>query len=426
MDYRIIPPSELPEAEIALPLSKSVSNRALIINALGGFGSDCATLSACDDTDVMKRALAIADTTKDVDGAGTAMRFLTAYYALTATTPVTLTGNPRMLSRPIGPLVDALRSLGASITYVGEDGFPPLTVSPGNIAGGEIMIDASMSSQFVSALLLIAPYMERGLKLTLEHEIGSMPYVDLTLAMMRRCGATAERERLEIVVAPGGYTRPFTEIEADWSAAAFWYEIEAVSSGFITLLGLDKDSAQGDAAVARIFSDLSVNTEYTDDYDGRGPAAELVASPDLSPRLILDLADCPDLTPAVAVTCALVGVPFRLTGLGTLALKECDRLEALRLELEKIGVECQVTASDSLEWSGRRVPLRGLPEFDTYGDHRMAMAFAPVALYIPGIKIRDVDVVTKSYPDYWTHLQQAGFTLVDGSVSYEELFNEEA
>lgn len=426
MDYRILPPSELPEAEIALPLSKSMSNRALIINTLGAFGIDSSIVANCDDSAVMATALQNpAPAIVDIDGAGTAMRFLTAFFATRQGSQLTLTGNERMLHRPIGPLVDALRSLGARIEYAGEEGFPPLRISGTRLTGGAIAIDSSMSSQFVSALLLVAPYFENGLKLTLQTEIGSMPYIDLTLDMMRKAGADAERERLEITVAPKPYTRPITEIEADWSAAAFWYEIEAVSSGFFTLLGLWEDSAQGDAVAAKVFANLSVETEFTDNHNDGGPAAELVASPELSPRFNIDLSDHPDLTPAVAVTCALVGIPFTITGLETLCLKECDRLEGLSVELDKIGVECLVTGGHTLEWNGRRIPLRGLPEFDTYGDHRMAMAFAPVSIYIPGIKIRDIEVVSKSYPEFWEHLQAAGFTLVDGNVPYDELFNEE-
>ncbi|MCM1348048.1 MAG: 3-phosphoshikimate 1-carboxyvinyltransferase [Firmicutes bacterium] len=424
MDYRILPPEELPEAEIKLPLSKSMSNRALIINALGAFPSTNNVTARCIDTDVLRGALESDSDVIDIDGAGTAMRFLTALFAATPGRNVTLTGNERMRERPIAPLVDALRKLGAQITYTGGEGFPPLFIEGRELHGGELTIDASMSSQFVSALLMIAPRLRGGLKIILETEIGSLPYVDLTLEMMRRAGAEAERERLEITVAEGAYTKPITSIEADWSAASYWYEMEAVSSGFFTLLGLEANSPQGDAAVAKLFANISVNTEFTSDYDSRGPAAELLASPDLAPRLVTDLSATPDLTPAVAVTCALVGIPFRLSGLSTLCHKECNRLEALRLELDKMGVECQVIGNHTLEWNGRRMPLLGLPEFDTYGDHRMAMAFAAVSLYIPGIKVKDVEVVGKSYPEFWEHLQQAGFTLVDGNVSYNELFEE--
>lgn len=426
MDYRILPPSELPEAEITLPLSKSMSARALIINALSGLGDGSLEVADCDDTRLLQQALGGCSDTVDIDGAGTAMRFLTAFYAARPGCSVTLTGNSRMQDRPIGPLVDALRALGADITYTAREGFPPLKINGTRLHGGQMTIDASMSSQYVSALLMIAPTLAEGLTITLESEPGSMPYIDLTLSMMRSAGADAERERLTITVAPVNYSRPILEVEPDWSAAAFWYEIEAISSGFITLMGLTGDSAQGDAAVANIFTDLAVNTEFNPDYDGRGQAAELLASPDLSPRLTLDLSDTPDLTPAIAVTCAMVGIPFRLTGLQTLRVKECDRLDAIARELAKLGVIVEMPAEGVLEWQGRRRPLAGPPEFDTYGDHRMAMALAPVSIYIPGIKVKNVEVVSKSYPSYWDDLQKAGFTLVDGSVGYNQLFEEEA
>lgn len=423
MDYRILPPSELPEAEITLPLSKSMSNRALIINALSGLDASALEVADCDDTWLLSAALASESDETDIDGAGTAMRFLTAYFAVRQGRTVTLTGNDRMRHRPIGPLVDALRRLGAQIEYMGEEGFPPLRITGTALSGGEISIDASMSSQYVSALMMIAPYLAGGLKITLAGETGSMPYIYLTHSMMLSAGAKADIYRSTITVEQSPYTRAITKVEADWSAASYWYELEAVSSGFLTLMGLRADSRQGDAAVARIFADLGVNTEFNPDYNGQGAAAELTASPDFSPRLTTDLSDNPDLTPAIAVTCALIGIPFRLTGLDTLRIKECDRFEAISRELAKLGVVVDEPAPGVMEWLGRRNPLQALPEFDTYGDHRMAMAFAPVAIYIPGIKIRDVEVVSKSYPGFWSDLQSAGFNLVDGDASPEQLFD---
>lgn len=424
MDYRILPPEELPEAEIKLPLSKSMSNRALVINALSGLMPENLKIAGCDDTRLLAKGIVSGSDEVDIDGAGTAMRFLTAYFSIQPHRKVRLTGNERMCQRPIRPLVDALRALGADITYLGEDGFPPLAIKGASLEGGRLVIDASMSSQYVSALLMIAPYLRGGLTLELASEIGSMPYVDMTLEMMRRAGAAAERDRLSIEVKEGGYTTPALDIEADWSAASYWYEIEAVSSGFITLLGLCRDSCQGDAVTAEIYRQISVTTEFNPDYNGQGPAAELCASPDLSPRLVLDLSSYPDLTPAIAVTCALVGIPFRLNGLESLRIKECDRLAAIAKELSKLGVEAEIIGDHALEWTGDRRPMTALPEFDTYGDHRMAMAFAPVAIYVPGIKIRNVEVVNKSYPEFWEHLTEAGFTLVDGDTPYESLFND--
>lgn len=422
MDYRILPPPGLPEAEIRLPLSKSMSNRALLINALARQEAPSLQVATCDDTRVMQQALASAAGTIDIDGAGTAMRFLTAFFAATPGCSVILTGNDRMKHRPIAPLVDALRKCGANISYCSGEGYPPLNIAGSKLTGCEIAIDSTMSSQFASALLMIAPYMKGGITLKLSADTGSIPYIDMTLAMMREAGADAERENLTVRVTEGRYTKPIERVEADWSAAAFWYEIEAISSGFITLLGLDAQSIQGDSAASSFFARLAVNTEFSPDFEGRGPAAELTASPELSPRLQLDLSDHPDLTPAIAATCAMVGVPFRLTGLDTLRVKECDRLDAISRELRKVGVETEIIGNHTLEWTGRRMPLTVCPEFDTYGDHRMAMALAPISIFIPGIKIRNAEVVTKSYPQFWEHLTDAGFTIVDGDTPYESLF----
>lgn len=422
MDYRILPPAELPEAEVRLPLSKSISNRALIINALSAIDSPCLQVADCDDTRVMQQALKSSSTTIDIDAAGTAMRFLTAYFASSTGRTVTLTGCERMKHRPIAPLVDALRMCGAEISYAENEGYPPLVISGRKLNGCKLDIDSTMSSQFASAILMIAPYMSGGLTLTLSADSGSIPYIDMTLAMMRQAGADAEREGLTVTVKEGDYSRAIEAVEADWSAATFWYEIEAISSGFITLLGLSENSIQGDSETRHIFSQLAVNTEFAEDYEGKGAAVELTASPDLSPRLQLDLSNHPDMAPAIAVTCAMIGVPFRLSGLESLRIKECDRINAISQELQKVGVITEITDNHTLEWSGHRLPLTECPEFDTYGDHRMAMALAPIAIFIPGIKIKNIEVVSKSYPQFWQHLADAGFTLVDGNVSYESLF----
>lgn len=423
MDYRIIPPEELPEAVIKLPLSKSMSARALVINHMAGTDSGPIVTADCADTRALTAALSSTQPLVDIGAAGTAMRFLTALFAATPGTETTLTGADRMKQRPIAPLVDTLRKLGAQIEYLESEGFPPLKIHGRQLTGGDLDIDSTVSSQFISAILMVAPSFTAPLRLNLIGTPASLPYIDLTLSMMCEAGADAYRQNTEIFVAPTPYTRPITEIEADWSAAAFWYEIQAVSAGFFTLLGLKPQSAQGDAYTERIFRDLSVETAFTPDYDqSLGPAAELTASPELTPRLNLDLSGYPDLTPAIAVTCALTGIPFNITGLGTLPLKECDRLTALQTELAKIGVETVISPTlDSLHWDGSRLPLLEIPEFHTYSDHRMAMALAPVSLFIPGIKICGAECVEKSYPLYWEHLQAAGFTLLPGDTAIENL-----
>ena len=374
MNYRIFPPDELIEAAITLPLSKSMSNRALIISALTLGSKLPEEVAVCDDTAALTAALCSSEPTVDIGAAGTAMRFLTAYFAALPGRKVTLGGNERMSHRPIGPLVDALRSCGASISYLGEEGFPPLEIEGKRLTGGAITMRADVSSQFVSALLMVAPAMTGGLTVTLE-------------------------------------------LEADWSAATFWYEIEAITSGFVSLRGLREDSLQPDRRVADIFSSLGVDTCFEGEEPG---VTDLLASPDLSPRLNVDLSDTPDAAQAIAVTCSMIGIPFRLSGLSSLKIKETDRLMALIAELEKVGVVLERIGDHTLVWDGRRRPILELPAFDTYDDHRMAMALAPVAVYLPGIVVRDIEVVSKSYPGYWDSLREAGFRLDDADAEPTE------
>lgn len=411
MNYRIYPPEELLQTTIDLPLSKSVSNRALIIGALSQESTIPQPLAKCSDTTVMLSALQSTDELINVADAGTAMRFLTAYFACQDGRTVTIDGTERMRLRPIGPLVDALRNCGAEIEYLAEEGFPPLKISGKKLNGGDISIDATISSQFISALLMIAPKMANGLRLTLIGEVASLPYIDLTLSMMQTAGAIAERTVDVVEVSSGSYTRADKlKAEKDWSAAAFWYEIEALTCGFTTLTGLDINSRQPDHRAIEIFSQLGVNTEEGEDSP---EDIDLSGSPDVSPRLIADMSSTPDLVPAVTVTCAMNSVPFQLSGLESLKIKECDRFDALATEMLKVGVVIENTGNHTMSWDGQRRPIMELPVFDTYGDHRMAMALAPVSTYIPGIVIRNIEVVKKSYPTFWTDLQQAGFTLID-------------
>lgn len=408
MNYRIFPPEDLPEATITLPLSKSISNRALIINALNPANPHAGRVAECTDTAAVIHALSCGDDVINVGNAGTAMRFLTAYFAVQPGRVTVIDGCERMRIRPIGPLVDCLRQCGAVIEYIGEEGFPPLRVRGTNLDGGAVSIDGSVSSQFVSALLMVAPLMKEGITITIEGATASLPYIDMTLSLMCRAGASAEREGNVIRVAPCGYSVAIDTAEADWSAASYWYETVALTSGFITLPDLTADSLQGDRACAAIFGQLGVTTSDAEDVSG----AELAASPEVAPRLNMDMSATPDLAQTVAVTCAMIGIPFRLCGLGNLRIKETDRIKALAAELRKIGVEAE-TGADYIAWGGRRMPIIEMPEFDTWGDHRMAMSLAPVAAYVPGIVIRDAEVVEKSYPDFWNDLRATGFTVVD-------------
>ena len=407
MDYRIFPPEEMIETSVSLPLSKSISARALIMAALGA--SAPAETADCADTLALTTALASDAGTVDIGHAGTAMRFLTAYYAAVPGKTITIDGSERMRHRPIGVLVDTLRRLGAHIEYLAEEGYPPLKITGSRLSGGEIEIDSSVSSQFISAVLMVAPTMSDSLTLKLSGDTVSAPYIKMTAAMMRDRGIDVEIERDTITVKPGSYSPCDTPVEHDWSAAAFWYEIAAISAGWVTLTDMHSGSIQGDSALADIYPRMGVLTDWTKD------GAELSATPDLYSRVDLDMSDTPDLVQAIAVTCCAIGLPFRLTGVSTLRHKETDRLEALRRELLKVGCVVDIESDSVISWEGRRMPMNEMPEIDTYEDHRMAMAFAPLAMFIPGIVIRNTEVVGKSYPGFWDNLREAGFTVTDAA-----------
>ncbi len=415
MNYRIFPPEEMIDTTINLPLSKSISNRTLIINALTQGASPLVSVARCDDTDVLAQALQSDSDEINIGAAGTAMRFLTAYFATRHGRVVTLDGSERMRQRPIKALVDVLRQCGANIEYAGVEGFPPLRIVGCSLAGGEVSLPASISSQYVSALLMIAPLMSDGLTLTLEGEITSRPYILMTLELMRRAGVECEFCGNVITVPHGQYREADVVVEADWSAASYWYEISALSAGCVALKGLDRNSLQGDSQLVKYFSMLGVDTEFSD------KKVSLILSPEQMSRIEIDLSEQPDIAQTIAVTCCMLRIPFKLTGLATLKIKETDRLAALQRELAKLSFDVIIEQGSQLIWNGGQHPVFEEPRIDTYKDHRMAMAFAPVALYLPGLVINDIDVVSKSYPDFWSHLAEAGFVCVDadntGSLS---------
>ena len=420
MKYAILPPGELIEdGVVTLPLSKSISTRMLVLDALSGIYHDVphGAVADCDDTRVIISAISEARKAEasgarvvlDMKSSGAALRFLTAYFAMQPGTEVELTGDERLCARPMEPLVTALRQCGAQIEYLAGEGYAPLLVKGRSLPGGEVTIDSTVSSQFISALLMVAPYMEKGLTLRLEGEPVSLPYILMTLAMMRQRGVEVEREPLRIDVPHGSYTHFDQPAEGDWSAAAFWFEVSALSAGWITLTNLPEDSIQGDRAAAKFFDCLGVTLSTEDVETG----VQLCPSPEVYGRLDLDLTDNPDLAPALAVTCCLIGVPFKFVGLATLATKECDRLAAICEEMDKIGRVVEKVRDFGLEWEGKTHPVKELPGFSAHGDHRMAMALAPVAVYLPGITIDGVECVGKSYPGYWDDLRSIGFHVVD-------------
>lgn len=407
MRYRLSAPSAI-KATIQLPASKSISNRALIINALAESNCTPNNLSDCDDTRVMIKALTQDEETIDIMAAGTAMRFLTAYLSVTPGERI-ITGTTRMQQRPIQILVNALRELGAEISYTNNEGFPPLHIKGVELKGNEITLKGNVSSQYISALLMIGPALKNGLTLHLSGEIISRPYINLTLQLMQDFGAKAAWTSSDsISVAPQPYTSiPFT-VESDWSAASYWYQIAALSPKTeIELLGLFRNSYQGDSRGAEVFSRLGITTEFTT------KGVKLKKTGKAPERLEEDFIDIPDLAQTFVVTCALMNIPFRFTGLQSLKIKETDRIAALKNELKKLGYVIKEENDSVLMWNGERCEPEETPVIATYEDHRMAMAFAPAIICHPTMQISDPQVVTKSYPGYWKDLKQAGFQIIN-------------
>ena len=405
MQIKVTAPAKI-HTTIQLPSSKSISNRALIINALGNGTHHPENLSDCDDTRVMIRALNDDKETIDIMAAGTAMRFLTAYLSVTPGTRI-ITGTERMQQRPIQVLVNALRELGADIEYVANDGFPPLRITGRELRKDTISLPGNVSSQYISALLMIAPVLTNGLTIRLTGDIISRPYINLTLQLMNDFGVRAEwTDDHRLKVEPQAYHSTPFYVESDWSAASYWYQIVALSKeAEVTLPGLFKDSYQGDSQVAGIFRSLGVETIYKDKtviLKKNGKSVE---------RLDYDFINQPDLAQTFVVTCALLNIPFRFSGLQSLKIKETDRMAALITEMRKLGYILHETDGSVLSWEGERCTTEEHPDIDTYEDHRMAMAFAPTCLALPEILINNPQVVSKSYPRYWEDLRQAGFII---------------
>jgi 3-phosphoshikimate 1-carboxyvinyltransferase len=393
-----IKPANL-NVRIDLPASKSISNRALILNALSYSPYDIQHLSDCDDTRVTLKALESNDTTFDIGAAGTAMRFLTAFLAKTYG-EWTITGSERMKQRPIKLLVDALNSLGARIDYVEKEGYPPLHILGCALTGGEIHLNGGISSQYISALMMIAPFMEKGLQIILEGAIISRPYIDMTLKMMGEFGATVDFTENIINIEPQTYRPAAYKVESDWSAASYWYEIlSLVGSGEVFLTGLRQNSYQGDSKVAELFEQLGVGTAYL--HEG----VRLTATGNFTSRMEYNFTNQPDLAQTFAVTCCLKGIPFLFSGLQSLKIKETDRIAALKNELRKLGFVLSEPGEGLLSWENEKCEPTDKISIATYEDHRMAMAFAPAALFSP-ITIEHPEVVSKSYPGFWEDIEK--------------------
>ena len=400
-------PSRL-DTTAALPSSKSLSNRALLLCALSGGGAEVHRRSDCDDTEVMFRALSERGSEIDIHGAGTAMRFLTSFFAVCEGEEHVLTGSERMKQRPISALVNALRELGADIEYVEKEGFPPLRIKGRKLQGGTISLPADISSQYVSSLLMIAPMLEQGLTVNLCGEVLSRPYIDMTLELMKSFGAEAawtDGNHIRVMPVPYRQNVQYT-VESDWSAASYWYEMVALSSdrkARVVLPWLFRKSLQGDAAVQHFFEPLGVKTVFDLEHGEVILTKTPQSQSETCLPLTLDLSGQPDLAQTLVVTCAMLRRPFRFTGLRSLRIKETDRMAALHNELQKFGIELFIEGDEALSIS--RYPDNA-PRYDgrpiaTYDDHRMAMSFAPAAMVCPGVEIEHPEVVNKSYPRFW-------------------------
>ena len=414
MQYEIKAPSQL-NGTIKLPASKSISNRALIIYALSGSSILPKNLSDCDDTEVIINALQHNPYEIDIKAAGTAMRFMTAYLSVKEGEEHVLTGTQRMKHRPISVLVDALRCLGADISYAGEEGFPPLRIKGQKLQGGLLEVPGNISSQYISALLMIGPLLDKGLTLKLKGDIISRPYIDLTLWTMREFGADADWSDFDtITVNPKPYQEREYYIENDWSAASYWYEMMALTeddNDEIQLTGLMDGSKQGDSSVRYIFSLLGVKTIFATKQEGVPTTITLRHSHRCVPRLEYDFTNSPDLAQTFIVCCTLKNVHFHFSGLSTLKIKETDRIEAMKAEMRKLGYIIHDANNCELYWDGERCEPALEAGIDTYEDHRMALSIAPAAFKTEGLLINNPHVVSKSYPRFWDDLAQAKFII---------------
>lgn len=406
MQYTLSAPTRPLNGTIAVPASKSISNRALILAALSDGLDRLEGLADCDDTRAMIAALNSPDTHIDVGAAGTTMRFLTAFYA-SRPGNILLTGSERMKNRPIHVLVNALRSLGAEINYLEKEGFPPLDIRGKFLQGGSVVVDGSVSSQYLSALMMVAPGMQDGLRIQIAGSLISRPYAEMTLRMMETFGVHAHMDEGMIQIPHQSYKASSYRIEGDWSAASYWYQLLSLApQGTLQLTGLYADSLQGDAKIAHFFEALGVATEFTQ------TGVRITKTHAKGPVFTANLVDQPDLAQTLAMTCALKGIPFNLSGLQSLKIKETDRIAALIQEADKLGFEfIEHKETNALVWDGSTHPQAPSIRIETYEDHRMAMAFAPAAMRFNALQINHPEVVRKSYPAFWDHLQRIGFTL---------------
>ena len=386
--------------------SKSESNRLLMLREFSG-DFKITNLSKSDDTKTLTDALANNNKVIDVNHAGTAMRFLASYFASKLNSEITLTGSDRMKNRPIGILVDALRDLGAEIEYEEKQGYPPLRIIGKNLIGNEVSLPANISSQFISSLMMLGVKIDNGIKLNLEGNITSKPYILMTKKLIDKIGCNVIIDNSEIKIS-GNYNslNKTVEVESDWSSASYFYSIAALSmDAKIILKSFKRNSIQGDSIVSKIYEKLGVETMYKED--------SIIISKNkisnLPDSLKLDLSDTPDLAQTIAVSCLGLGIECELSGLDTLKIKETDRIEALKKEFMRLGVDDIITSDNKIYFNGNQ-KLNNNIKISTYQDHRMALSFAPLAVIID-ISIESPNVVSKSFPDYWEVLKTLGFKI---------------
>ncbi len=398
-------PTRIVNGTVNLPASKSIANRLLLMKAVAGFADlEINNLSNARDTVILNDILnhLSENNVADVHDAGTVMRFLTAYLSCLDGEWI-LTGAERMQQRPIGALVDVLRSLGADITYQKNEGYPPLKIKGKKLKGGKVEIDGSVSSQFLSALLMIAPLYKEPLQLHIKNNLVSAPYVEMTLKLMQQWGAAYSWKENVITLNNKPYTKPGEKVfvESDWSAASYFYSILSLAKeGEITLPHLFENSLQGDSVCKEIFTQLGVSSAFTKD------GLVLKKASGTETKFNYDFIKCPDIAQTLAVCCAAKGIEANLTGLQTLSIKETDRISALKTELKKLNVEVETTNNTFKIHSSQHALLN--TQFSSYNDHRMAMSFAPLAL-LGEIKIENPSVVEKSFPHFWEELKRIGF-----------------
>lgn len=407
MRIKVSAPDSAIKSFISLPSSKSISNRALIIQALCNNKIKLKNLSASKDTQVLISSLKnLSASTIDIGAAGTAMRFLTAYLSVNPGERI-LTGSERMKQRPIHALVNILNDLGAKIEYLENVGYPPLKITGNKLIAKPISIKGNISSQYISALLMIAPYLDGEFILKIEDKILSKDYIWMTIKLMQKFGIEIQWTDNIIQVSKGEYKAEELIVESDWSSASYWFEmISLKGDSMIELTGLKRDSLQGDSVLTELFKTLGVDSAFTNF------GIRIKNIPTACTYFEYDFTDCPDLAQTLAVTLVAKKIPFKLTGLDNLSIKETDRIKALIVEFEKLGIHLQSELNSTLSWNGNEDIIVPKDHFiQTYEDHRMALAFAPLCFVTEDIVIENPEVVVKSYPDFWKNLEDVGFVL---------------